>query len=79
MSGVLGLVVFSHWVLDWIVHPADLPLLLDDSPKVGLGLWTSGPGLVASMVLELALFVGGIAVYVLYRRRSAREMRGDGP
>jgi len=75
-SGVLGLVVFSHWVLDWIVHPADLPLALCGSPKVGLGLWCSGPGLIASIVLELALFVGGIVVYVVYRRRAAGKAQG---
>jgi hypothetical protein len=30
--------VFSHWVLDFIVHRPDLPLY-DDAVKVGLGLW----------------------------------------
>ena len=76
LSGMLGLVVFSHWVLDFVVHPADLPLLPGASPKVGLGLWCSGPGLIASIVLELALFAGGIAVYVRYRRRSTRRTQG---
>jgi hypothetical protein len=74
-SGVLGLVVLSHWVLDLIVHPPDLPLLLAGSPVVGLGLWGSGPGLIASIVLELALFVSGLVVYLFYRRRSARVQR----
>jgi hypothetical protein len=73
LSGVLGLVVLSHWVLDFVVHPPDLPLLLGGSPHVGLGLWCSGPGLIASIVLELALFAGGIVVYLIYRRRTARK------
>jgi membrane-bound metal-dependent hydrolase YbcI (DUF457 family) len=30
--------VFSHWVLDFIVHRPDLPLY-DNADKVGLGLW----------------------------------------
>src|ERR1700712_4058456 len=30
--------VFSHWLLDLVVHVPDLPLL-GDSFKVGLGLW----------------------------------------
>jgi len=77
LGGVLGLVVFSHWALDFVVHPPDLPLLLGNSPKVGLGLWCSGPGLIASMALELALFVGGIALYLVYRRRAARATQGD--
>jgi hypothetical protein len=47
VSAVIGLVVFSHWVLDFISHPMslgghlppDLPLLFEGSPKVGLGLY----------------------------------------
>jgi hypothetical protein len=35
---VVGGAVFSHWVLDFIVHRQDLPLY-DNSAKVGLGLW----------------------------------------
>jgi len=41
MAGiVIGVAVFSHWVLDFIVHRPDLPLC-DDSAKVGLGLWNA--------------------------------------
>jgi hypothetical protein len=34
----IGAAVFSHWVLDWLVHRPDLPLY-DDAMKVGLGIW----------------------------------------
>jgi hypothetical protein len=37
-SVLVGLAVFSHWILDFIVHRPDLPLY-DNSAKVGLGLW----------------------------------------
>jgi membrane-bound metal-dependent hydrolase YbcI (DUF457 family) len=70
-SGILGLVVFSHWVLDYIVHPGDLPLLFNGSPMVGLGLWTSGPGLIISGILELVLLAGGIAIYLVTRKRES--------
>jgi hypothetical protein len=70
-GGIIGLVVFSHWILDFIVHPPDLPIFLEGSPMFGLGLWTSGPGFIASMILELALTVGGIAIYTLHRKRRA--------
>ena len=33
----IGAAVFSHWVLDWVVHRPDLPLY-DDAMKVGLGV-----------------------------------------
>lgn len=62
--------VSSHWALDFIVHPPDLPLLFKNSPMVGLGLWTSGPGLAASIVLELVLLGGGLAVFLAWRRRK---------
>lgn len=35
---VIGLVVFSHWLADLLVHRPDLQLY-PDGPKVGLGLW----------------------------------------
>jgi len=69
VSLIVGLVVFSHWVLDFVVHPPDLPLLFSGSPLVGLGLWTSGPGLIASIILELALLAGGAALYLRVRRK----------
>jgi hypothetical protein len=34
----LGGAVFSHWVLDMLVHRPDMPLY-DNSAKIGLGLW----------------------------------------
>jgi hypothetical protein len=72
-SLVLGLLVFSHWVLDWISHRPDLPLLFDGSPKVGLGLWNSVAGTVA---VELGVFLGGLALYL--RATRARDRVGGG-
>jgi uncharacterized membrane protein len=66
-AAVVGLVVFSHWVLDFIVHAHDLPLLFGDSPRVGLCLWCSGRGLIVSGVLEIVLLLGGIAIYRAWR------------
>jgi membrane-bound metal-dependent hydrolase YbcI (DUF457 family) len=50
----IAAVVFSHWLLDWVVHVPDLPLW-GNSHKVGLGLWNH---FVVATVLECALFVG---------------------
>ncbi len=38
VSGMAGGVVFSHWLLDWLVHRPDLALW-PGGPKVGLALW----------------------------------------
>ena len=59
-AAIVGAAVFSHSILDLIVHRPDLPLY-DDSYKVGLGLWNyPGPAL----RLEIALLFGGIFLYL---------------
>jgi hypothetical protein len=35
---IVGLCVFSHWLLDLVVHVPDMPLI-GDRMKVGFGLW----------------------------------------
>jgi membrane-bound metal-dependent hydrolase YbcI (DUF457 family) len=69
-AGVVGIVVFSHWVLDFLMH-SNLPLFFDGSPLVGLGLENSGPGLIFMTALDLVLLVAGVVVYLLGRRRTA--------
>jgi hypothetical protein len=70
VGGIIGFVVFSHWILDFIVHLPDLPLLFTGSPLVGLGLWGSGPGLILSLILEIVLLTAGIAVYLSWRKKK---------
>jgi membrane-bound metal-dependent hydrolase YbcI (DUF457 family) len=72
----LGLVVFSHWVLDFISWN-NLPLLLPGSRTVGLGLINRIGGSV--IFVELALFVPAIASYIAFiwkNRRSKRSTVG---
>lgn len=65
-AGVLaGLVVISHWLLDWVVHVPDLTLD-GQPPKFGLGLWNY-PWV--AMPLELGLAMGAFAFY-LHRTRG---------
>lgn len=52
--------MFSHWVLDLLVHKADLPLY-DDAMKLGLGLWNY-PAI--ALALEALLLFGGMAIYL---------------
>lgn len=65
---LVGSAVFSHWVLDFVVHRPDLPLF-DDSAKVGLGLWNR-PAL--AFGLEAVLLLGGVALF--QRHRSGRSV-----
>lgn len=55
-----GLVVLSHWLLDWVVHVPDLTIS-GMPPKLGLGLWNV-PWI--AMPLELGLTVGAFAFYL---------------
>jgi hypothetical protein len=58
--------VFSHWLLDALVHAPELPIAGARSVKVGLGLWQSMPvALTAEAFIAAAglyLFVSGSAL-----------------
>ena len=57
---IVGAAVFSHWILDLIAHPRDLPIY-DNSAKVGFGLWNyRNP----EFALEIALLALGICLYL---------------
>jgi hypothetical protein len=67
-AAVVGLAVFSHYPLDVLVHVRDLPLMGNDSAKLGLGLWNNP---VATLAAEALVFGAGLALYVA--RRSHRH------
>jgi hypothetical protein len=56
---VVALAVFSHWLLDLLVHRPDLPLY-DNTAKVGLGLWNVPA---VAFALEAGLLFGGMWLY----------------
>lgn len=57
---IVGLAVFSHWILDLVVHRPDLALY-DSVHKMGFGLWNyRWP----AFILEIALLIGGTAWYL---------------
>jgi hypothetical protein len=60
-AALIALAVFSHWVLDALVHQPELPLAGGSSPKVGLGLWQSMP---VALVAEAAVVVAGLCLFV---------------
>jgi hypothetical protein len=74
---ILGAVVFSHWLLDLLMHRPDLPILpgnLGDLPLLGLGLWRT-PW--ASLTAELVLVVlGAVTYFRSVRGRATNPRRG---
>ncbi|HTT97699.1 MAG TPA: hypothetical protein VMF58_06585 [Rhizomicrobium sp.] len=63
--------VFSHWLLDFVVHVPDLPLI-GDTDKVGLGLWR---WMWISLPLELVTLLAGAIIYV--RAVPSKTKLGD--
>jgi len=64
---IVGVAVFSQWILDLLVHRPDLPLY-DNTAKVGLGLW-NWP--LVAFALEAVLLFGGMLLY--FRLGTARR------
>jgi hypothetical protein len=57
---IIGIAVFSHWILDLIAHPRDLAIY-DNTWKVGFGLWNYRD---PEFALEMALLAAGVMLYV---------------
>ena len=60
VGGLLGGLVLSHWLLDFVTHRPDLPLWPGGS-SYGLSLWNSVAG---TVVVEGGLYVAGIWLYL---------------
>ena len=75
---IIGLMVFSHWIVDFISHPmtavfpedTPLPLFFDGSPTVGLGVWSTQLGV---SIGEYGSLVLGLVIYLLTLRKLRRD------
>ena len=65
---IIAALVVSHWVLDWITLPG-MPIW-PGGPKYGLDMWRSLP---LTMVVELAMYAVGVAIYARSTRPKDRE------
>jgi len=71
---IIGLVVFSHWVLDLIGWPMSVinpnatgaPLLFDDAVNIGLGVYRTWIG---ALSMDLGVFLIGLGIYIHYMKR----------
>lgn len=69
-AALVAAAVFSHWLLDALVHRAELPLAGAASPVVGLDLWHSMP---AALGVEAAVVIAGLALFMPGSRQSRRR------
>jgi len=67
---LIGAVVFSHWLLDLLVHRPDLELWVG-GPKLGLGLWNFP---VPEQAVEIGLVAVAGAWWVGQRVRQGRRI-----
>jgi membrane-bound metal-dependent hydrolase YbcI (DUF457 family) len=68
---IYGLLVISHWILDYVTHRPDLPLTFSETTKVGLGLWNHAT---LAMVIESLIFITGVYLYT----KSTRPINKTG-
>lgn len=68
----VGLLVASHWLLDFVTHRPDMPLYPGGSERLGLALWQSWP---ATFAVEGAMFAAAVALYT--KVTSARDRTGS--
>ena len=66
---IVGLAVFSHWVLDLIAHPRDLAIY-DNRWKVGFGLWNYRD---PEFALEIGLL--GVGIMLCLTRNAMPAFR----
>jgi hypothetical protein len=71
-AAIVGAAVFSHWLLDFLVHRPDLPIY-DNASKVGLGLWNY-PAI--ALGLEMAFLFAGMYLYFAADVSGKRSRRG---
>ncbi len=74
-SVLAAAVVFSHWLLDALVHRPELPLGGAMSPTVGVGLWNDLP---VALALESALVAAGGYVFFPAPGLSRAKQAGIG-
>ncbi len=57
---VIAATVFSHWLLDFLVHPPEMPLWGPGAPSVGLGLEQP-----VALLVEFAVAAAGLGYFLL--------------
>lgn len=58
---LLAVAVLFHFILDVLVHVQDMPILFDESYKLGLGLWNYSPAI--NYAIEGIVLGVGLVIY----------------
>lgn len=71
-GAVIGLLVFSHWLLDFMMWKPNASLLYAGGPKIGLDL---GRPIGVAIAIEFGVLILGIVIYFRTRVANARLRR----
>ncbi|MFX1299211.1 MAG: hypothetical protein ACFFD2_30660 [Promethearchaeota archaeon] len=74
ISVIIGLVVFSHWILDFIGWPMSVidpnatgvPFLFNDAVNIGLGVYSTWFG---ALLMDIGVFLLGLVIYFYYLKK----------
>lgn len=69
LGAVMALAVFSHWVLDVIVHTPDMALINSSTPLLGFGLWHSA---LATYIVEAVIVTAALWFYLRSTQGTTR-------
>ena len=61
VATLVSAAVFSHWLLDALVHVPELPIAGVSSAMVGLGLWRNMP---LALAVEVSILLAGLALFL---------------
>ncbi|MFX0016945.1 MAG: metal-dependent hydrolase [Promethearchaeota archaeon] len=80
VSLLIGFLVFSHWLVDFITWPTGPPLFpIEVSPELSLGLinflYSSDIGMIIGiLVIEFGSLILGIGIYILTKKRPSQTV-----
>lgn len=78
ISMIITLLVFSHWILDFIGWPMSVidsnatgvPILFNDALNIGLGVYSTWFG---ALLMDIGVLVIGLAVYLHYLKKIKKS------
>ncbi len=70
VSIIMGLLVLSHWILDFLTHRPDLQIIPGVDLFAGIGLWNS---VWLTIIVEGVIFIIGVIYYVSVTRNFKQE------
>jgi membrane-bound metal-dependent hydrolase YbcI (DUF457 family) len=74
-SLILGSVVFSHWIFDFLMH-SNLPLFFEGSPRIGLGLENTGTGFLFITIFDIAILAVALFMYFRAKKKIVFTSKG---